>query len=201
MMMNKEVQQKLLMFMKNRRTIRKFKNISIDSEVLEAILGSAQWAPSAHNSQPWKFVVVTNMDFKKKLVNNLRSSCSKLPNSIQMLVHKSIDIVDSAPVVVFAYNTKRLSKKMIYLGEPYLSISNYAEIESISAAIQNMLLMAYAYGVGSAWLNMILLIKDQINESLGETSDLVSLVGFGYPDEKPKAHSRVPIDKIIRHIK
>ena len=50
-----------------RRSVRKYKLDPIPDEDLEKILTSAQIAPSAGNKQPWRFVVVSDPETKKKL--------------------------------------------------------------------------------------------------------------------------------------
>ena len=45
---------------KNRRSIRKYKNTEISKEIIEDLIDCARLAPSAKNRQPWKFVIVTN---------------------------------------------------------------------------------------------------------------------------------------------
>ena len=45
---------------KNRRSIRKFKNTEISKEIIEDLIECARLAPSAKNRQPWKFVIVTD---------------------------------------------------------------------------------------------------------------------------------------------
>jgi nitroreductase len=51
----------------SRRSIRKYKNIPIEREKLDKILEAGIWAPSARNTQPWQFIVVTDLLMKKKL--------------------------------------------------------------------------------------------------------------------------------------
>ena len=43
---------------KQRRSIRKFKDVSISKKQINEILNCGRLAPSAKNRQPWKFVVI-----------------------------------------------------------------------------------------------------------------------------------------------
>ena len=52
---------------KKRRSIKKYQNIPIEWNRIGAILDSGRLAPSAGNLQPWKFIVVTSQDNKKKI--------------------------------------------------------------------------------------------------------------------------------------
>ncbi len=45
---------------KNRRSIRKFKDTEVSKEIIKDIIDCARLAPSAKNRQPWKFVIVTD---------------------------------------------------------------------------------------------------------------------------------------------
>ena len=53
--------------LKNRRTVRKFKNLEINEDVLEKILQAGRWSPSSSNSQPWHFVVIQDSDTLSEL--------------------------------------------------------------------------------------------------------------------------------------
>ena len=48
----------LMETVKNRRSIRKFKNKDVENKIIEDLVEFARLAPSAKNRQPWKFVVV-----------------------------------------------------------------------------------------------------------------------------------------------
>ncbi|MEK6545823.1 MAG: nitroreductase family protein, partial [Nitrospinota bacterium] len=50
-----------------RRTIRRYKSRDITEDQIKRLLEAAMAAPSAHNSQPWKFVVVKDKDMRDRL--------------------------------------------------------------------------------------------------------------------------------------
>ena len=60
----------------NRRSIRKFKNQSVEKEKIEKLLRAGMQAPSAANQQPWEFIVVENKETLNKL--SLMSPYSRL---------------------------------------------------------------------------------------------------------------------------
>lgn len=49
--------ESLLLLMKRRRNIWKFKSDAVSQELVEKVIEAARWAPSAANSQPWEFIV------------------------------------------------------------------------------------------------------------------------------------------------
>jgi len=60
--------KELLQVIYRRRSIRSFQRKPIPKDVLNAILEAGRLAPSAHNRQPWHFIVVTKPELKRKLI-------------------------------------------------------------------------------------------------------------------------------------
>ncbi len=95
----------------NRRSIRKYKNISVDRPMIEEILQAGSLAPSSKNRQPWTFVVImgtakkTMLEVMKKGLNREKDN-PLLPESIQY--HSgavyTLQIMEQAPVVIFVVN-------------------------------------------------------------------------------------------------
>jgi len=54
--------------LRERRSIRKYKDVAVPQDKLDAVLEAGRIAPSAGNRQPWKFVVVTNPETRQKMV-------------------------------------------------------------------------------------------------------------------------------------
>jgi nitroreductase/SAM-dependent methyltransferase len=148
---------------RNRRSIRKFKDRKIDRKAREKIIEAGRYAPSACNLQMWHFIVVDKKDVKEKLYS-IANSPSAIKNS---------------DFTVFVLYDKKTTPK------------NYANVQSASAAIQNMLLQAYSLGIGSVWLNEYG-DPNKVKEILGIPDNFIqiSAVAFGYPDETPKCPAR-----------
>ena len=72
------------------------------------------------------------------------------------------------------------------------------DVQSIGAAIQNMLLAAIELGVGSLWIADVLYAVTELKEWLGETGQLVAAVSFGMPDESPDERPRKSFDELVR---
>ena len=78
-----------------RRSIRRFLDKPVEQEKIERILKAGMQAPSAHNMQPWEFVVVTDKDkrdeFFKKYAPNQNSSAKELKKAFDKFVfmHRS----------------------------------------------------------------------------------------------------------------
>ena len=56
-------------FLRSRRSVRRFKPYPVPESVIRNILTTTTYAPSAHNRQPWRFVVVTSQEVKSNLAD------------------------------------------------------------------------------------------------------------------------------------
>ncbi len=158
---------------KNRRSIRNFSDREIEKDCIEQIIESAQWAPSACNKQAWKFIAITDNKIKESLVQNAGS----------------LNLVKSAPLTVAVVYHKKINEY------------HDANIQSASAAIQNMLLYAHSIGLGSLWVCSYGDEK-KISEILKIHKDyrMIAFVCIGYPNVKRKiTPKRKKIDHIVSY--
>jgi Nitroreductase len=61
----------ILELIKTRRSIRKYKPDPVSEEEIGKILEAGRWAPSADNSQPWRFIILRSREVRKKLADTL----------------------------------------------------------------------------------------------------------------------------------
>src|SRR5512141_2758027 len=94
-------------FLRTRRSIRRFKPDPIPDPVIQSILSTATYAPSAHNRQPWRFAVVTDSARKIRLAEAMAADferdlrCDRVPSDkIQAQIKRSKDRITSAPVAI-----------------------------------------------------------------------------------------------------
>jgi nitroreductase len=175
---------------KNRRTIypEQYSTRKIQKEQIETILNAAIWAPTHGNTQPWRFTIFTESS-KEDLSDFLAKTYLKLtPKELQndKKLAKLINRPKLASVVI-AVSLKRDEEE---------KISELEEIEAISCAIQNMHLIATAYGIGGFWSTPKIMYSTEMNEflNLGEKDKCIALFYLGYPAiEWPKNH-RKPIE-------
>lgn len=125
---------------KNRRSIRKFKEEQIKQEELDAILEAAIYAPTGHNDQPWHFTVIQNkeiLDMITKVANETMRKCDI--EWISKLASKNRPLFYNAPTVVIVSGKE----------------DAYSSLTDCSAAIQNMLLAAESMNIGSLWNGLV----------------------------------------------
>lgn len=137
----------------DRRSTRKFLDKPISKEDLTEIIESGIKAPSSKNRQPWKFIVVQGKEkeemlkvFRKGILREEKET-ALLPQSRQHIpaAKYTVDIMEEAPVAVFVVNT--LGKGILSEMTPEEHIYEICNVQSISAAIQNMLLAAEEKGI------------------------------------------------------
>jgi nitroreductase len=187
----------VLDLIKNRRTIypEQFSSRKIQTEQVEVILNAGIWAPTHGNTQPWRFTIFTE-NSKENLAQFLGETYLKLtPKELQndKKLAKLLNRPKLASVVI-AVNLKRDEEE---------KISELEEIEAIACAIQNMHLMATAYGIGAFWSTPKLIYSEEMKNylNLGEKDKCIGLFYLGYPAiEWPKSH-RKPIEYVSEWIK
>ncbi|MEM2960917.1 MAG: nitroreductase family protein [Candidatus Bathyarchaeia archaeon] len=140
-----------------RRSIRRYLDKPVEEEKILKCLHAAIWAPSAHNSQHWNFIVVRDAETRRRLAE----------------IHRWGKFMVESPVVVAV------------LGDP--SKSSFWREDS-GAAVENMLLAAYAQGLGTCWMGVAdTPFEEPIKRilSVPEKLRVLCTVSLGYPAEKP----------------
>ena len=192
---------------KNRRSIRKYKDTPLSKEQILAILDAGNRAPSAKNRVQWRFHVFQGKA-KDKLVQICREELERLPKlSLMTSTAQTFNIMEQAPVVIIVLQTCEWG-------------GITAEIQSVSAAIQNMLLKIHSMGLGAVWINDVLFVEpvilkllnvkqeeskfrnelikynEHIKIAIGYSGPLVAAIALGYPDEDPKREPRKTVDEV-----
>jgi len=156
---------------RTRRSIRRFTPDEIDDQTINQIIEMGAWAPSGHNNQPWKLVIIRDQDLKKEV--SLQSKYSL--------------VIQSAPVCIAVF----LDHSQGY--------DRVKDIQATGAFIQNMLLTIHDLGLGGVWMGEILKNRESVEGILGvpESCELMAVVALGHPGETKGPGSRKPIDKFI----
>jgi nitroreductase len=179
---------------KKRRAIRKYKPEAVPRDVILRILDAACWAPSGMNLQQWEFIVVSGGK-KEQLGEPYAKAMEKIgqdwTEEQRKMALASARKFNWAPHVIVALAPKTddaFVQKM--------------HVESVSAAIENLLLAACAEGLGTCWAMGPLLEEEAIRSILGISSDkeIVALTPLGYPDMEATAPARKDLDSKVTWI-
>lgn len=157
-----------------RTSIRQFTDRQIAKDTLENIVKAGMAAPSAVNAQPWAFVVVT----EKAVLDSLNS------------VHPHSNLKTATAAIIVCGDLK---KALEGDGQEYW-------VQDCSAATENILLAAHAYGLGAVWCGVYPIKErvDAVKGVLGIPEDIVPLniVTMGYPDESPEPKNKFKEENI-----
>lgn len=182
-----------------RRSIRKFSGKPVSDADLERILTAATQAPSGKNSQPWRFVVVKG-DRRREMVGIMRSGIEE-KKALEWDTGSSewtAGIMEQAPVTVFVFNPEGTHPWLAHSIDQ--NFKDLVNVQSVGAAIQNMLLAATDMGIGSLWICDVFYAYEGLAAWLGEDCQMVAAVSFGYPDESPEARPRKPLSEVLRTV-
>lgn len=186
-----------------RRSIRKYQDKIVAKEDILEIIQSGINAPSSKNRQPWQYVIVQGQA-KAAMLDAFRAGIAReetgealLPQSRQHLAGAkyTVKILEQAPVVIFVINS--LGHNILDELSPEERIFEICNIQSVSAAIQNMLLAATHKGLGSLWVCDIYFAYQELSQWLNVEGELLAAVALGYPDELPPKRSRKMIDTMV----
>lgn len=188
----------------NRRSMRTYTDRDVSDDDILTILDAANRAPSAHNQQAWRFIVLQGAK-KNGLANLVASKGSEFPKPSSALLRMASRSIAGAPVVVAVANTGELiehgtglfkvEKKMAH------DFFRTMEIQSSAAAVQNLLIAATSLGLATVWLGILYLIKDDVLEFLGEDKgEFMAVIPVGYTKKQSKGPNKKPLDNIVKQL-
>jgi nitroreductase len=200
-----------------RKSIRRFKQTPVPDEDITKILDAGRLAPSANNTQPWSFMVLKNRIMLKQMADAARQMIDRMlpyaENEQQvkrLAAYKGnyYTFFENAPVVIavlmedYDTGTDRLLAKMGYSPENIRRLRPLPGIQSVAAAVENMLLAIHALGYGSCWMTGPLVAQETFEKLLGfgKEKSIAALLPVGVPDENPPARPRKPLEDIMRMI-
>lgn len=189
---------------RGRRSVRQYESRAVPRDLVLRVLESARWAPSPHGRMPWRFAVLTQPDIKTRLADamavewqrNLEMD-SQPPEIVAIRLAKSRARIENAPVLVVP--CLYLDDLDRYPDSQRQQAETTMAVQSIGAAVQNMLLTAYALGLDGGWMCAPLFCPDVVVQALDLNPALIpqALITLGYAAADPKRRERLPLDTII----
>ncbi|MFB3886250.1 MAG: nitroreductase family protein [Thermodesulfobacteriota bacterium] len=192
-----------LNFLKRRRSIRKYLSRKVPPELIDLILETARWAPSAHNAQPWRFFVLSKPQMKEKLAREMAERFRKdlekdgIPKELARdRAEISFDRFSASPVIIIA--CLDMGQMDRYPDHFRQKAEKVMATQSLAAAIQTLLLSASALGLGGCWYCAPLFCPEVVKKAIDLPDHWIpqALITLGYPDEVPVAPQRLPLDEI-----
>ena len=181
-----------------RRSIRRYLDRAVPPALIEQLLEAATWAPSAHNRQPWRFVVIETAAVKAQLADRLgerlRADRQRAGDPIEQIerdAQRSRARIVAAPIVIVACLS--LIDMERYPDKRRAARERLMAIQSVAASGQNLLLAAHELGLGACWMCAPLFAPDVARAALDLPGDwdAQALITLGYPVDAAPPTSRV----------
>jgi len=201
-MINSEI---ILKSIKSRRSIKKLRPGPISRDLIEEIIDIAISAPSAHNAQPWRFIIINDHNVKVQLAKAMSQSWQG------DLVNNGISIKEIEKLMVLSEKRILNASILILVCLTMDDMDKYFDkrknfeylmaVQSVSAAIQNLLLAVHSKGLGACWRCAPLFCMEIVKKVLEipESFDPQAMIEIGYPDENPRMPPRKPLKDILRY--
>ena len=156
----------------SRRSVRKYTGQEVSKELIEKLVKSAMYAPSAGNQQAWQYIVITDKSLLVKIAE----------------IHPYGKMLTSASVAILVCGDTGLESKQ-----------GYWPVDC-SASTENLLLAAHGLGLGAVWLGIH--PRPEREQSMTELFSLpenikpFSLVSVGYPTEQKPIPERYKPERV-----
>ncbi len=169
---------------RTRRSVRKFTGRNVEDEVVLQLLESARVAPSGHNTQPWRFIVVRSPEAKRALAKAAHGQ----------------SWMEAAPVFIVCVADVRCRIQ----DEPGLEVNETSPqfalkqvIRDTAIAVEHAVLEAESLGLGTCWVAWY--EQKDVRPILGIPPDrfVVAILPLGYPAETPGERPRKKLDEIV----
>ena len=158
-----------------RYSCRSYKDTPVPEEKLKNILEAARLAPSAHNRQPYKFIVVKDKEKREKLAEAAGQS-----------------FIAEAPIIVAGVS---LEPERIMSCE----VPTYAV--DLGIAIEHIALQACAEGLGTCWIGAFSQQEAKKILEIPQKYKIVALMPIGYPADSAGPKDRKDLDELVSYEK
>ena len=190
--------------MYSQRAVREFKPDPVPDEVIHKLIEAATKAPSGSNRQGWKFLVIRDVELKRKIgefYNRARESrygggaapASNIPLRRQAASNYMAEHMHEVPVLILAC--------IEHDGGP----STMSRGGSIYPAVQNLLLAARGLGLGSVITSLHKQYEDEVKALLGipDNVETAALLPIGYPARRSPygPTTRAPVEEVTYYDK
>jgi nitroreductase len=171
-----------LKLVSDRRSIRKYLDKPVEAEKIRKCVESARLAPSACNSQPYKFIVIDDVDVKNRVSKAAFSG-----------IYSVCELLGSSPVLIAVVSQKQ--KMTAWLGNQIQNV-NFRYID-IGIAVEHFVLQATELGLGTCWIGWF--NQKNVSRVLGVPAGyrVEVMLSVGYSGENPQAREKKSFEEIV----
>lgn len=170
---------------KERVSIRKYQKKDIESSQLAYILECGHYAPTAGNLQPWEFLIIKDVNMKRKIVDT-----TFIGNQKNSSRHQEW-LIDAPVFIIVCANKDRISARY---GEESMRKLIYLDC---SACVENMLLAAVDINLGSCYISGFR--ENELSQVLQLPSSLevVAFIPVGYAEGIAIKRPKRPLKEVV----
>ncbi|HEV2237474.1 MAG TPA: TIGR03668 family PPOX class F420-dependent oxidoreductase [Ktedonobacterales bacterium] len=186
-----------------RQTVRTFDGRPVPRDLVAAVLDAARWAPSPHGRQPWRFAILTRDVAKERLADAMATEWQRnlemdqQPGEIVSLrLSKSRARLLNAPVLIIpCLYTAELD---VYPDTERMRAEETMAVQSLGAAVQNLLLAARSLGLDAGWMCAPLFCPEVVRQTLDLIPGVVphALITLGYKGKDPQRRPHRPAEEL-----
>lgn len=193
----------ILEIIKKRRSSKRLEPGHVSSELVLKAVEAGIWAANAHNSQPWRFILILDPDVKNRLLDEMGREW------VEDLLADGIDR-DKALRIVESSNSRSLRASClvvvclsmedmdVYWDGKRARCEYIMGVQSVAAAIQNMLLVLDAMGLGACWRCSPLFAPQSVKRVLGLPCNVepMAMVEIGLKGGETSG-ARKPLNEVV----
>lgn len=188
-----------------RRSLRRYADRPVPDAVVKDLLRAAHWAPSAHNGQPWRFVLLETPDLRRELAErmaarwqaeliedgaDLNEASRRARISVRRITHTPVAVLPCLDLSTLdAYPDPERQQAEWQMG-----------VQSVALACQNLLLAAHHHGLAGCWMCAPIFCPELVVEILALPGawQPQALLTLGYPlDDAPQSKPRNPLEQHV----
>lgn len=170
---------------KERRSIRKFKDMEVSADAIASVVATAAYAPSWKNSQTTRYIAVLDKEIKDKLANEC-----------MMGFEYNVGTASGAPAMVVVTT---INNRSGYERDGSATTSKGSHWQSFDAGIATQTFCLSAHEAGLGTVIMGIFDENKVAEVIGlpEGQSVSALVAIGYPAEEPAAPKRKSAEDLL----
>lgn len=189
---------------RKRRSIRQFTGDPVPRALVAELLEEALWAPSPHNSQPWRFTALFEFEDRERLAGamagELRATLAAdglAPEEIARQTERSYRRITAAPVVLLC---SLVADGLVRYGDPYRDRLEWEmAAQSVGAVLQTLFLLAAGRGLGSCWMAAPMYCPEAVRGALALPAAYhpQALALLGYAASPGRVRPRRVFDEVV----
>ena len=194
----------------DRRSIRNFTEEPVSEQDLDMLMEAARQAPSGENAQPWRFIIVKDEGMRKKMgaIAGGGSSRRFTAEFVTQKMQKRFESLQDEEKKQKAFKKLTSGQVSAFMAEAPVNIVVCGKKDvwdtpyDTSAAIENILLMVTALGLGACWVIAPCIdirdeerIKDLLE--IPEGFKAVSILSVGHPAREHRPRPRMSPSELV----